>query len=429
MQNRKGNKYMEYRKIIPCVTMEDTIAEARFYNDSGADEVAFFDSTASRESLDKNIPIIKEITRNIDIPLIACGGVRRLEDVKKLLYAGASKVCMKSAPMQDISIVTEASERFGSERIIITIDLTEDIDPVAYAKELKAAGAGSFLILHHNKVDNYEEIVAKIRKEAPLPTVVSSYSTEGDEIADMLSATNAEAISLYNLAQHDVMQIKQACKRKGVYVNLFESSKKFSEFKLNADGLIPCIAQDYKTGEVLMLAYMNEEAYNKTIETGRMTYFSRSRNELWTKGETSGHYQFVKSLTIDCDNDTILAKVSQIGAACHTGNRSCFFTPLVSKEYNDTNPLTVFNDVFGIIMDRKKNPKEGSYTNYLFDKGIDKILKKVGEECTEVVIAAKNPDPEEMKYEISDLLYHLMVLMAERGTTWEDITKELAERR
>lgn len=420
---------MEYRKIIPCVTMENPVEEARFYNDSGADEVAFFDSTASRESLDKNIPIIKEITRNIDIPLIACGGVRRLEDVKKLLYAGASKVCMKSAPMQDISIVSEASERFGSERIIVTIDLTENIDAVEYAKKVKEAGAGNLLILHHNKIDNYEEIVAKIRKEAPLPTVVSSYSTEGDEIARMLDATNAEAISLYNLAQHDVMQIKQACRKKGVYVNLFESSKPFSEFKTDDKGLIPCIAQDYKTGEVLMMAYMNEESYNKTIETGRMTYFSRSRNELWTKGETSGHYQFVKSLTIDCDNDTILAKVSQVGAACHTGNRSCFFTPLVSKEYNDTNPLTVFSDVMNIIMDRKKNPKEGSYTNYLFDKGIDKILKKVGEECTEVVIAAKNPDPEEMKYEISDLLYHLMVLMAERGTTWEDITKELAERR
>ncbi len=420
---------MEYRKIIPCVTMENPVEEARFYNDSGADEVAFFDSTASRESLDKNIPIIKEITRNIDIPLIACGGVRRLEDVKKLLYAGASKVCMKSAPMQDISIVSEASERFGSERIIVTIDLTEDIDAVEYAKKVKEAGAGNLLILHHNKIDNYEEIVAKIRKEAPLPTVVSSYSTEGDEIARMLDATNAEAISLYNLAQHDVMQIKQACRKKGVYVNLFESSKPFSEFKTDDRGLIPCIAQDYKTGEVLMMAYMNEESYNKTIETGRMTYFSRSRNELWTKGETSGHYQFVKSLTIDCDNDTILAKVSQVGAACHTGNRSCFFTPLVSKEYNDTNPLTVFSDVMNIIMDRKMNPKEGSYTNYLFDKGIDKILKKVGEECTEVVIAAKNPDPEEMKYEISDLLYHLMVLMAERGTTWEDITKELAERR
>ncbi|SEF42539.1 phosphoribosyl-ATP pyrophosphatase /phosphoribosyl-AMP cyclohydrolase [Eubacterium ruminantium] len=420
---------MEYRKIIPCVTMENPIEEARFYNDSGADEVAFFDSKASRESLDKNIPIIKEITRNIDIPLIACGGVRRLEDVKKLLYAGASKVCMKSAPMQDISIVREASDRFGSERIIVTIDLTEVDDPVSYAKELKDAGAGNLLILHHNKIDNYTDIVAKIRKEAPLPTVVSSYSTEGEDIADMLYETNAEAISLYNLAQHDVMQIKQVCKKKGVYVNLFESAKPFSEFKTDDKGLVPCIVQDYKTGEVLMLAYMNEESYNKTIETGRMTYYSRSRQELWTKGETSGHYQFVKSLTIDCDNDTILAKVSQIGAACHTGNRSCFFTPLVSKEYNDTNPLTVFSDVYNIILDRKKNPKEGSYTNYLFDKGIDKILKKVGEECTEVVIAAKNPDPEEMKYEISDLLYHMMVLMVERGTTWEDVINELAERR
>ncbi|MCR5148650.1 MAG: bifunctional phosphoribosyl-AMP cyclohydrolase/phosphoribosyl-ATP diphosphatase HisIE [Eubacterium sp.] len=420
---------MEYRKIIPCVTMENPIEEARFYNDSGADEVAFFDSKASRESLDKNIPIIKEITRNIDIPLIACGGVRRLEDVKKLLYAGASKVCMKSAPMQDISIVREASDRFGSERIIVTIDLTEVNDPVSYAKELKDAGAGNLLILHHNKIDNYTDIVAKIRKEAPLPTVVSSYSTEGEDIADMLYETNAEAISLYNLAQHDVMQIKQVCKKKGVYVNLFESAKPFSEFKTDDKGLVPCIVQDYKTGEVLMLAYMNEESYNKTIETGRMTYYSRSRQELWTKGETSGHYQFVKSLTIDCDNDTILAKVSQIGAACHTGNRSCFFTPLVSKEYNDTNPLTVFSDVYNIILDRKKNPKEGSYTNYLFDKGIDKILKKVGEECTEVVIAAKNPDPEEMKYEISDLLYHMMVLMVERGTTWEDVINELAERR
>lgn len=146
------------------------------------------------------------------------------------------------------------------------------------------------------------------------------------------------------------------------------------------------------------------------------------------KGEESGHFQFVKELTIDCDKDTILAKVSQIGAACHTGNPTCFFTPLARKEYDDTNPLTVFNQVYDVIRDRKENPKEGSYTNYLFEKGIDKILKKVGEECTEIVIAAKNPDPEEIKYEISDFLYHCMVLMVEKGVTWEDITKELDNR-
>ena len=131
---------------------------------------------------------------------------------------------------------------------------------------------------------------------------------------------------------------------------------------------------------------------------------------------------------MDCDNDTLLAKVHQIGAACHTGNRSCFYRTILKKEYDETNPLKVFEDVYGVIEDRKVHPKEGSYTNYLFDKGIDKILKKVGEEATEIIIAAKNPDPEEIKYEISDFLSHVMVLMAERGVTWEDITKELAKR-
>ena len=143
-------------------------------------------------------------------------------------------------------------------------------------------------------------------------------------------------------------------------------------------GLVPAIIQDAVTKNVLMLGYMNQESLDKTMATGKVTFWSRSRNELWTKGLTSGHVQYVKSLTVDCDLDTMLAKVSQVGAACHTGNRSCFFNELVKKEYDDTNPLHVFQDVYDVILDRKKNPKEGSYTNYLFDKGIDKILKKVG---------------------------------------------------
>ena len=177
-----------------------------------------------------------------------------------------------------------------------------------------------------------------------------------------------------------------------------------------------------------MLAYMNEEAFLCTVNSGKMTYFSRSRQEIWMKGETSGHIQYVKSLTADCDFDTILAKVSQIGPACHTGKPSCFFHPIVKKEYMEKNPQKVLEDVFQIILDRKAHPKEGSYTNYLFQKGIDKILKKVGEENAEIIIAAKNPNPEEIKYEISDYLYHLMVLMAECGISWEDITQELSQR-
>ena len=177
-----------------------------------------------------------------------------------------------------------------------------------------------------------------------------------------------------------------------------------------------------------MMAYMDEEAFDHTVKSGRMTYFSRSRKKQWVKGETSGHYQYVKTMTIDCDKDTLLAKVEQVGAACHTGNSTCFFQPIVGSDYDGKNPLQVFESVYSTIMDRKENPKEGSYTNYLFDKGIDKILKKIGEEATELVIAAKNPNPEEIKYEMSDFLYHAMVLMVERGITWDDITNELADR-
>ena len=212
------------------------------------------------------------------------------------------------------------------------------------------------------------------------------------------------------------------------FIKPMESTVDFDEFKLNDAGLLPVIVQHYKTGEVLMLAYMNKEAFDATIKTGKMTYYSRSRKTLWVKGETSGHFQYVKSLTIDCDKDTLLAKVDQVGAACHTGNPTCFFQPVAGDNKEELNPYQVFENVYDTILDRKANPKEGSYTNYLFDKGIDKILKKVGEEATEIIIDAKNPKPEEIKYEISDFLYHVMVLMAERGVDWKDITEELANR-
>lgn len=419
---------MSYVKIIPCIDIHNPLATAKYYNDAGADEIAYFDSNAIKEGRDANIELIKEISRAIDIPIIACGGVRKLEDVKKILYAGAAKVCVKSAALENKNLVKEACDRFGSERIIVTIDLNEVKDPYSYAAELEKLGVGELLLLHNNKLPDYEKIADKIRLDVKIPIIVSTYATKGEDIVDLIKNTSARTVSLYNLEKMDIMAIKQSLKANGIPVNTFESTLEFKDFKLNSDGMIPVITQDYKTNDVLMMAYMNEEAFNKTIETGLMTYYSRSRNELWTKGLTSGHLQYVKSLTIDCDNDTILAKVSQIGTACHTGNRTCFFTDLVKKEYDDTNPLTVFNDVYNIIMDRKNNPKEGSYTNYLFDKGIDKILKKVGEEATEIVIAAKNPDSEELKYEISDFLYHVMVLMAERGLDWNDIISELADR-
>ncbi len=418
---------MEYTKLIPTLSLKDPIKMAIYYNDCGADEVAYFDSQASKEGREPDIELIKKIKRSIDIPLIYCGGIKKLEDAKKVLYAGAAKICMKSAALNNPDIVKEISDRFGSDRVIITIDMSMD-DPVGWAKKVKELGAGRLFLLGAD-TETYVDKANEIRNAVNLPIMVSIPYDDYKDVAGALLSTGAEAGAINTEELLDIMSIKQECVDKGVVVNTFKSAIEFSEFKTDDKGLVPCIVQNYKTDEVLMLAYMNEESFNKTIATGKMTYFSRSRNKLWTKGEESGHWQYVKSLEIDCDKDTILAKVSQIGPACHTGSPTCFFTDLVRKEYDDTNPLTVFEDVYNVIVDRKKNPREGSYTNYLFDKGIDKILKKVGEECTEIVIAAKNPDAEEIKYEISDFMYHCMVLMVERGVTWKDITDELAERR
>lgn len=209
-----------------------------------------------------------------------------------------------------------------------------------------------------------------------------------------------------------------------------------NELKFDSQGLIPTITQDERTKKVLMVAYMNKEALQKTLETGKVHYYSRSRQKLWLKGESSGHFQIVKEIAFDCDLDAVLIQVEQIGGACHTGHRSCFYRSLQNnelqeKEENAINPdkFEVLQQVYEVIVDRRKNPKEGSYTNYLFDKGIDKMLKKVGEESAEVIIASKNNDKAEITYEMSDLLYHLMVVMVQTGVKWDDLCNELIKRR
>ena len=191
----------------------------------------------------------------------------------------------------------------------------------------------------------------------------------------------------------------------------------------NAQGLIPAIVQDNATGEVLMLAYMNQEAIDLTLEKKVAHYYSRSRQKLWLKGETSGHFQKVRSFVLDCDNDTILMKVDQTGVACHTGAYSCFHNPV----FDESSETEVIDRLYATIANRQAVPVEGSYTNYLFDKGIDKILKKVGEESAEVIIGAKN-SKEELVYEASDLIYHLLVLLVNERVTLGDIYGELEKR-
>ena len=197
------------------------------------------------------------------------------------------------------------------------------------------------------------------------------------------------------------------------------------ELKFDDKGLIPAIVVDSITRKVLTLAYMNKESLKITLEKGLTCFYSRSRNELWLKGETSGNYQHIVSVTADCDNDALVVVVDKDGPACHTGTDSCFTKSVFTSE--ERNDFT-FEGLYDLLLGRKRDMPAGSYTTYLFEKGRDKILKKIGEESTEVIVAAKGDDKRETVYEIADLAYHVMVLMTEMGISTEDVVRELASR-
>lgn len=398
--------------------------------DHGADQVILFDRSESEADHEAVIRMIKEAARTVDEPILAGGRVKRLEDVKKYLYAGAGAVFLDVGCEENVDLMKEAADRFGSEKIYAFLP---DVSYIPRTEEYAQLGASVMILGTASRSPSLSEL-GEIGESGQESLIFSGeYPSAGGMAGELkihlgCPLVRGAILTLDEESMDTCMEIKQMLKASGISTDTFESAVDFKEFKLDSQGLIPVIVQDYKSSRVLMLAYMNEESYEATLSSGTMTYYSRSRGELWKKGGTSGHLQYVKSLKLDCDKDTVLASVKQVGAACHTGSSTCFFTTLAEKKYRETNPLKVFEDVYGIILDRKEHPKEGSYTNYLFDKGIDKILKKLGEEATEIIIAAKNPDAEEVKYEISDFLYHMMVLMAQKGVTWEEITKELANR-
>ena len=428
---------MSYKRLIPCifikdgkavrwiddptVVSKDVIELAKYYSDHGADELIVLDLSDSDEEHDETITLMKRINRVIRIPMIAGGNIRRQEDIKKILYTGAKRAMLNFSKPDSVKLIEDAAKRFGKEKLAVSLN---DFDALFKHQHLIQDYSSEIVFMHRLDLNS-------IMNVTDVPCVIITDTEEESELFKILKCPGVRGLSGRYVSRTDIdcVAFKDKCTEEGIKMTSFESMMEFSQFKTNDQGLIPVIVQHYKTQEILMLAYMNEESFYETIKTGKMTYFSRSRQKLWVKGETSGHFQYVKSLTIDCDLDTLLAKVDQIGAACHTGNPTCFFQPLVGIDYDETNPLRIFESVYDTIADRKENPKEGSYTNYLFDKGIDKILKKIGEEATEVVIAAKNPNPEEVKYEIADFLYHAMVLMVEKGLTWEDIVKELADRK
>ena len=419
----------------------DAVALAQHYSDLGADTLLIFDQSQTDEEHDISLTLMRRMARVTDIPMWGAGNVRRVEDVKKILYAGCAKAVLNAAKQSNMDMLQEVSSRFGKEKIAVCIAPGRDSELSEEQMSRIAKYSDCVLLLSD---DDCEADLRSIRQkltdaagsdglEGPVPEIVL-WLTGGcpDTKAAAGLLTDDLVLGLgCGMTQDpdtDLMGLKADLKEMGADVNTYTCSVSWDDLKKDGSGLVPVVVQDYRSEEVLMVAYMNREAFENTVRTGRMTYWSRSRSELWLKGLTSGHFQYLKELRIDCDNDTLLARISQIGAACHTGNRSCFYRSVLKKDTPHRNPMKVFEDVYATIEDRKAHPKEGSYTNYLFEKGIDKILKKCGEEATEIVIAAKNPNPEEIKYEVADFLYHMMVLMSAREITWDDIAQELANR-
>lgn len=411
--------------IVPQISLknglcegEDPVRLAKYFSEAGADAILLYDLSSEDQEHERNLHVMKEIYREVEIPLYGAGNIRRAEDVKKILYTGCTRAILNFSRDSGREILEEVSLRFGKEKIGVSVCSKEQL-----------CSNETLLCQYASMVVAVKDLPEEAYYKYLLP-ILAWTEKENHGIFDVLEKNAVLGVTGPYVSRKttDFMKIKNRGHQMGIETNVLRSEISWEELKLNSDGMVPVIVQDYRSDQVLMLAYMTKDALEKTLETGLMTYYSRSRQCLWTKGLTSGHVQYVKSLTADCDYDTILARVSQVGAACHTGKPGCFFNTMLEKESGQSNPAKVFDTVYDTILERKAHPKEGSYTNYLFDKGLDKILKKVGEEAAELIIAAKNPEPEEIKYEMADLLYHAMVLMAEKGITWKDITEELDNR-
>lgn len=368
---------MNVKKMIPCIYLynqtavkglndhtlvnADPVKLALYYAENGSDAILLFDlSEDEDEAHEKALDCIKEICEKVGIPVYGAGNINRMEDVEKLLYAGCAKATLNYSKENNISITQEVSSKFGKDKIMVAV---KDSTELSAHTELIEDYASAVIFMYH------KEIIAATEM-CKLPYIVLLPEISLEKLIEMFSYENIVGISGDVISENvdNINNLRNILKENGIPTTVQSVKVPWSDLKKNSDGHVVCIVQDVHTDEVLMLAYMNEEAYLKTLETGRMTYYSRSRNELWIKGETSGHYQYLQSMTLDCDNDTLLCKVIQVGAACHTGNRSCFFNTIYKK------------------------------------------------------------DVKEEKYEICDFLHHCMVLMAEKEITWEEIYKELSKR-
>ena len=308
---------MSYKRLIPCifiykgkaikwfddkeVVSDDVIGLAKQYCDKGADELIVFDLSNTDDEHDEAIDLMKKVNRAISIPMVAGGNVRRQEDVKKILYTGAKRAILNFSKPLSFELIEEVSKRFGKERIAVSLN---DFDALFKQQHLIDKFSSEIIFMH--RLD-----LLSVMNITEIPCVVLTDTMEQEEILKILKCKGVKGVSgmLISEPALDIDAFKNHCISEGIQMTSLESTMSFSDFTLNTDGLLPVVVQDYKTNEVLMMAYMNEEAFEHTLKSGKMTYYSRSRQCRWVKGETSGHYQYVKALSADCDNDTAIPEI------------------------------------------------------------------------------------------------------------------------
>lgn len=445
---------MSIKSIIPCLDVKDSrvvkgvnfvdlkdignpVELAKFYNQAGADELVFLDISKTQDGHELMLDVIKETVQAISIPLTVGGGIQTLEDIDAILNAGASKISIGTAAIKDPNFVSAATEKYGSNKIVAAIDIQYDeelADFYVYSHggtkrtewkafdwllECKKLGVGELLITNKDRdgVQNGFDIefLKKASQMVDIPIVASGGAgTIGDfiELFEETSVTAGLAASIFHNGTVQIADLKAKLKEAAIPL-VPEQKPDFAK----GNGLVSVILQDYNTKQVLMNGFMNQEAYQLTIQENIVWFYSRTKNRLWKKGETSKHYQYVERISLDCDKDALLIEVTPAGPTCHLGRQSCF-----EQEFFNLETL------FQTVQDKVAHPKEGSYTKYLVEEGIDKILKKCGEEMTETIIAAKNQDTNVLVDEASDLLYHLFVLLAHQGVSLEDVKNQLAKR-
>ncbi|MCD8300892.1 MAG: bifunctional phosphoribosyl-AMP cyclohydrolase/phosphoribosyl-ATP diphosphatase HisIE [Clostridiales bacterium] len=391
------------------------------FNDNGIDKIILYDLSDGEDEHGQNLEVIKRINTISELPVYAGGNINSMEDMKNILYSGCNKVILNSLKKNTAMFAREGSQRFGKERMALSVF---NVDVFFKQKIALEENISEIIVLDERLAKNMSDVT-----DMPFSILLNGFAME--EICDILkSEDNVKGVSCRAFCTHPdhVPLLKKYLREQGISTDHLTSTMKWKDMLPDDRGLIPVVAQDYRTNEVLMLAWMNEEAYLKTLETGKMNYYSRERNQIYVKGDANGNYQYVKSLQIDYDHDSILARVSQIGSACVTGDHSSFFTELAMDEYRKRNLFEVLDNTYQKIKQRRDDPKNGSYTSYLFSKGMEGILKKLGEEALDLIITSNDDNLDNVKFQTADLVYHLMVFMAEVGIDWQQVLEELMVR-